>query len=65
MSGSYGYCRTDDETDYLSATELIHMLVRIVARGGNLNLVVSPDGTGRIPEAQRSRLREIGRWLKT
>ena len=61
MSGSYGYSRTDDEADTLSATELVHMLVRIVARGGNLNLVVSPDGTGTVPEAQRSRLQEIGR----
>jgi alpha-L-fucosidase len=63
MSGSYGYCRTDDETDTLAATELVHMLVRIVARGGNLNLVVSPDGAGSIPELQRSRLEEVGRWL--
>jgi alpha-L-fucosidase len=63
MSGSYGYRRADDERDHLSATELVHMLVRIVARGGNLNLIVNPDGVGRIPQAQVERLREVGRWL--
>jgi alpha-L-fucosidase len=65
MSGSYGYSHVETEADYLSATEIVHMLVRIVARGGNLNLIVNPDGSGRISEPQVERLREIGRWLKT
>jgi len=63
MSGSYGYSRVETEADHLSATELVHMLVRIVARGGNLNLIVNPDGAGRVPPPQVERLREIGRWL--
>lgn len=41
------------------------MLVRIVARSGNLILMVCPDGEGYIPQNQISRFDEIGNWLKT
>ena len=64
MSGAYGYSRAEGPEDHLSATELVHMLVRIVARGGNLLLMVNPDGSGRIPEVQVDRLRELGQWLR-
>jgi alpha-L-fucosidase len=64
MSGSYGYCRTDSLENYLSADELIEMLVRIVAKGGNLNLMVNPDGEGRISPEQISLLKELGQWLE-
>jgi alpha-L-fucosidase len=39
------------------------MLVRIVAKGGNLNLMVNPDGSGRVPQLQRNLLKELGEWL--
>jgi len=61
---SYGYCWKDNDQTINSATELVKMLVRIVAKGGNLILIVAPDGTGRIPGYQVSRLKEIGKWLK-
>ena len=64
MSESYGYNRTDSLANYLSADELIQMLVRIVAKGGNLNLIVNPDGTGEVPQIQQDLLRELGDWLK-
>jgi alpha-L-fucosidase len=64
MSGAYGYSRAERAEDYLGASEIVHMLVRIVARGGNLLLVANPDGSGRLPEVQAERLRELGRWLK-
>ena len=64
MSGAYGYSRVEGPEDYLSATDLVHMLVRIVARGGNLLLMVNPDGGGRVPGVQVERLRELGRWLR-
>ena len=35
----------------------------MVANGGNLLLMVSPDGSGRIPPNQERRLRVIGTWL--
>jgi alpha-L-fucosidase len=40
------------------------MLVRIVAKGGNLNLIVNPDGTGKIPQIQIDLLKQLGDWLK-
>jgi alpha-L-fucosidase len=64
MSESYGYNRTDSLENYLSADELIQMLVRIVAKGGNLNLMVNPDGSGKIPQIQVDLLKELGEWLE-
>jgi alpha-L-fucosidase len=64
LGESYGYYWKDDESTLLGTDELVKMLVRVVAKGGNLMLLVSPDGTGRIPENQASRLREIGAWLR-
>ena len=63
MSESYGYNRTDSLENYVTADELIQMLVRIVAKGGNLNLMVNPDGSGKIPEIQVRLLRQLGEWL--
>jgi alpha-L-fucosidase len=63
MSESYGYNRTDSLENYLTADELVEMLVRIAAKGGNLNLMVNPDGTGKVPEIQMELLRELGDWL--
>ena len=64
MSESYGYNRTDSLENYLTADELIQMLVRIVAKGGNLNLMVNPDGSGRVPQIQMDLLKALGDWLK-
>lgn len=64
MSESYGYNCSDSLKNYLTADELIEMLVRIVAKGGNLNLIVNPDGSGGIPQIQRNLLRELGQWLQ-
>jgi len=64
MSESYGYSQTDSIENYLTADELIQMFVRIVAKGGNLNLMVNPDGSGRVPQLQLDLLKELGDWLK-
>ena len=64
MSESYGFNRNDSLDNYLTPDELIEMLVRIVAKGGNLNLIINPDGTGRVPELQKNLLKELGNWLK-
>jgi alpha-L-fucosidase len=64
MSESYGYNQTDSLENYLSADEIIQMFVRIVAKGGNLNLMVNPDGTGKIPQIQIALLKELGEWLE-
>jgi alpha-L-fucosidase len=64
MSESYGYCHTDSLENYLTADELIQMFVRIVAKGGNLNLMVNPDGSARVPDIQKELLSELGDWLE-
>ncbi len=64
MSESYGYHQSDSLENYLSADELVQMLVRIVAKGGNLNLIVNPDGTGKVSRIQVKLLKELGDWLK-
>ncbi len=50
--------------DYFTEQELVWLLVRTVAYGGNLLLNVGPQHDGRIPEVEQERLRQIGRWLQ-
>lgn len=61
---SYGYNWTDTNAMVRSSGDLIKLLVRIVARGGNLLLLVAPDGEGKLPAYQTKRLDDIGTWLK-
>ena len=61
MGDSWSYVPNDN---YKSATQLIHMLVDVVSKGGNLLLNVGPDADGRLPEEAVSRMKEIGAWLK-
>ncbi|MBP6965028.1 MAG: alpha-L-fucosidase [Armatimonadetes bacterium] len=64
MGASFGYNRNEDLGDYKSAAEMIHMLVDLVSRGGNLLLDIGPTADGRIPVIMEQRLIEIGDWLK-
>ena len=61
--GPMWYTAAPGET-YKSATEVVHMLCRVVARGGNLLLGVGPDAGGALPQAVVARLAEIGAWLE-
>ncbi len=49
---------------YKPARELIHILVDIVCKGGNLLLDIGPDANGRFAPAALDRLREMGDWLE-
>ncbi|SKC79145.1 alpha-L-fucosidase [Maledivibacter halophilus] len=60
---SYGFNRAENLWDYNTSTELIHELIEIVSRGGNLLLNVGPTADGRIPVIQQQRLKDIGDWL--
>ena len=64
IGNSFGYNQDETEDDYAAARDLIQMLCDIVSKNGNLLLNVGPDGHGRIPDVQASRLREIGAWLR-
>jgi alpha-L-fucosidase len=62
MGDSWSYVPNDN---YKSTRELIHMLVDVVAKGGNLLLNVGPDADGNLPTEALKRMEEIGRWLDT
>ncbi|MFW9882501.1 MAG: alpha-L-fucosidase [Candidatus Thorarchaeota archaeon] len=61
---SYGYNRFETEEDYISVKDLIHLFVDIVSKNGNLLLNVGPKADGSIPEIQKNRLLEFGKWLE-
>jgi len=63
IGASFGYNRNEDEEDYKSPTDLIHLLIETVAGGGNLLLDIGPTADGRIPVIMQQRLLEIGKWL--
>ena len=64
ISQSFGYNWQDNETNVITSKEFIDMFVDIVARGGNLLLIVNLDGQGAMPGIQENRLKDIGKWLK-
>lgn len=49
---------------FKSGPQVIHTLIEVVAKGGNLLLGVGPDANGLLSDAHLSRLKEIGDWLK-
>jgi alpha-L-fucosidase len=61
MGDQWSY-RSDD--NYKSTRTLIHMLIDIVAKGGNFLLNVGPDPQGRLPEKALVRMKEIGQWMQ-
>lgn len=65
IGGSFGINKIETVPDYMSAKELIIMLVDLVSRGGNFLLDVGPDADGTIPVIMQERLLQIGKWLKT
>ncbi|RZK43752.1 MAG: alpha-L-fucosidase [Pedobacter sp.] len=60
MGDAWGYVPDDN---YKSTNTLIHLLVDIVAKGGNFLLNIGPKPDGTLPDVALSRLSEIGRWM--
>ncbi len=50
--------------NFKSAQWIIHTLVKIVARGGNLLLGIGPDKSGDFPQVVYERLEQTGQWMK-
>jgi alpha-L-fucosidase len=63
IAHSFGYNQLETDADLVSSDELVHLLVDIVSKNGNLLLGVGPTGDGTVPDIQARRLVELGRWL--
>jgi alpha-L-fucosidase len=61
MGKQWSY-KPDD--DYKSSRALIHLLVDVVAKGGNLLLNIGPAPDGTLPAAALARLKDIGQWMQ-
>ena len=61
MATSWSYVPNDT---YKSSTELIHLLCKIVSRGGNLLLNIGPGPDGEWADEAYQRLEDIGNWMK-
>lgn len=57
---SFGY--TYDQ-DYMSAKEVVHLLLDVVAKGGNLALNLAPQPDGRLPGRALRSLSELAAWM--
>ena len=61
MGNSWSYVPGDT---YKSSNELIHLLLKIISRGGNLLLNIGPSPQGDWSDTAYARLHEIGTWMK-
>jgi alpha-L-fucosidase len=61
MGNQWSYKPNDN---YKSPRQLIHLLVDIVAKGGNFLLNIGPDPDGQLPAPAVERLQAMGRWMK-
>ena len=53
------------DAKYMSGYDAVHMLVDIVAKGGNLLLNIAPGPDGQWDTGAYTMLREIGDWMQT
>src|SRR4051812_20191244 len=60
---SWGYNKHELPEDYKTSEFLIHRLVDVVSKNGNLLLNIGPKSDGTIPDILAGRLRDIGAWL--
>lgn len=61
MGGAWGWVKNDH---YKSSRDLVHLLVNIVAKGGNLLLGIGPNGKGEFEPAVYENLEQLGKWLQ-
>jgi len=61
MGNGFAYSYDDN---FKSTKKLLHMLIDVVAKGGNLALNVAPQTDGRLPYPVLLRMKEMGAWLK-
>jgi alpha-L-fucosidase len=59
---SWGYIENDT---FKSPEFVVHQLIDIVSKNGNLLLNIGPRSDGTIPDEVQQVLRDVGAWLKT
>jgi alpha-L-fucosidase len=62
FNGSWGYCDTAED-EWLTARDVVRMLRKCVAGGGNLLLNVGPKPDGTLPKLAHERLNKVGQWM--
>jgi len=62
-TGSWGYRRNSELSDFMTIEELIYQLVSTVSCNGNLLMNIAPTHDGRILPIFEERLRQMGSWL--
>lgn len=60
MGNSWSFVPNDQ---YKSARQLVHLLVKIVSRGGNFLLNIGPGPDGDLDPVAYQRLEDIGKWM--
>lgn len=63
ITGNFAF-RYDGDQYLKSAQDIVHLLIGIVAKGGNLALNITPQPDGEIPAKTLETLNELGNWLK-
>jgi alpha-L-fucosidase len=63
---SHSFCvnRAERVEDYMTARDIVAMLVETVAKGGNLLLNVGPNADGSLEDVQTNVLRASGAWVR-
>ncbi len=63
LGNSFGYNQNETDADLMSVANLIHTLVDVVSKNGNLLINIGPKADGTIPNTQKKRLQGLGVWL--
>jgi len=58
-----GFSYDPDAADYKGARWIVRTLADTIAKGGNLEIGVGPDGMGRFHPAAVAQMREAGAWI--
>jgi alpha-L-fucosidase len=61
---SWGYNRRTKDGEYMTPSGVVHYLVDVVSKNGNLLINIGPKADGTIPEVMQSCLRRVGEWLR-
>jgi alpha-L-fucosidase len=61
---SWGFNRRLKDSEYMTPNQVVHYLVDIVSKNGNLLLNIGPKADGTISEIMQNILRQVGEWLR-